>query len=72
MRLAYQEQPRLDCPEVGRVELNLKCRDEIMPILRALQRLYENEPLRGQLLKLVGKDVSGGFSTPSPAVHACD
>ena len=62
MRLAYQEQPRLDCPEVGRVELNLKCRDEIIPILRALQRLYENEPLRGQLLKLVGKDVSGGFS----------
>ena len=62
MRLAYQEQPRLDCPEVGRVELNLKCRDEIIPILRALQRLYENEPLREQLLKLVGKDVSGGFS----------
>ena len=40
MRLAYQEQPRLDCPEVGRVELNLKCRDEIIPILQALQHVY--------------------------------
>ena len=62
MRLAYQEQPRLDCPEVGRVELNLKCRDEIIPILKALQHVYEDVPLRRQLLGLVGKDVSGGRS----------
>lgn len=62
MRLAFQEQPRLDCPEVGRVELNLKCRDEIIPILRALQHVYEDEQLRRQLLELVGKDVSGGCS----------
>jgi hypothetical protein len=54
VRLVYQEQPRLDCPEVGRVELNLNCRDEIIPILRALQHLYEDEPLRRQLLALVG------------------
>jgi transposase, IS5 family len=62
VRLVYQEQPRLDCPEVGRVELNLNCRDEIIPILRALQHLYEDEPLRRQLLALVGKDVSDGCS----------
>jgi transposase, IS5 family len=62
VRLAYQEQPRLDCPEVGRVELNLKCRDEIIPILRALQHVYEDVPLRRQLLASVGKDVSGGCS----------
>ena len=62
MRLCYQEQPRLDCPEVGRVVLNLKCRDEIIPILQALQHVYENVPLRRQLLDLVGKDVSGGRS----------
>lgn len=59
MRLAYQEQPRLDCPEVGRVELNLKCRDEIIPILRALQHVYEDVSLRRHLLDLVGKDVTG-------------
>jgi hypothetical protein len=60
--LAYQEQPRLDCPEVGRIELNLKCRDEIIPILRALQHVYEDAPLRRHILELVGKDVTGGCS----------
>jgi IS5 family transposase len=62
VRLRYQEQPRLDCPEVGRIELNLKCRDEIIPILRALQHVYEDTSLRRGILDLVGKDVSGGCS----------
>lgn len=62
MRLAFQEQPRLDCPEVGRIELNLKCRDEIIPILRALQHVYQDKPLLRQLLTLVGKDVNGSSS----------
>jgi IS5 family transposase len=62
VRLFFQEQPRLDCPEVGRIELNLKCRDEIIPILRALQHVYEDKPLLGELLTLVGEDVSGGAS----------
>jgi hypothetical protein len=60
--LRYQEQPRLDCPEVSRVQLNLKCRDEIIPILQALQHVYEDAPLRRQLLDSVGKDVCGGCS----------
>jgi transposase, IS5 family len=62
MRLAYQEQPRLDCPAVDRVELNVNCRDEIVPILRALQHIYGNVPLRRELLDLVGKDVNRGSS----------
>jgi len=62
MRLAYQEQLCLDCPEVGRVQLNLNCRDEIIPILRALQHVYEDASLRRPLLELVGKDVNGGCS----------
>src|SRR5712692_4911815 len=62
MRLRYQEQPRLDCPEVSRIELNVKCRDEIIPILRALQHVYEDKPLLGQLLTVVGKDVNDGCS----------
>jgi hypothetical protein len=60
--LRYQEQPRLDCPEIGRVPLNLKCRDEIIPILQALQHVYVDVSSRRQLLDLVGKDVSGGRS----------
>ena len=62
MRLRFQEQPRFDCPEVGRIQLNLKCRDEIIPILRALQHVYEDVPSRRQLLDWVGKDVCGGCS----------
>jgi hypothetical protein len=58
MRVAMQEQPRLDCPPVDAVPLNLNCRDEIIPILRALQHVYGQAPLRQEILDLVGKDVN--------------
>jgi transposase, IS5 family len=61
MRLASPEQ-RLDCLPIVDVVLNLNCRDEIIPILRALQHLYGNAPLRRKLLGLVGKDVNGNTS----------
>jgi hypothetical protein len=61
MRLACPEQ-RLDCLPIGEVKLNLNCRDEIIPILRALQHVYEQEPVRRELLRLVGKDVNQGTS----------
>jgi transposase, IS5 family len=57
MRLACPEE-RLDCLPIGEVTLNLDCRDEIIPILRALQHLYEDADRRRQLLALVGKDVN--------------
>jgi transposase, IS5 family len=56
---------RLACPEEGldslpitQVKLNLNCRDEIIPILRALQHVYGNVALRDKLLQLVGQDVN--------------
>jgi IS5 family transposase len=56
---------RLACPEEGlnrlpiaQVNLNVNCRDEIIPILRALQHLYANGALRDELLQLVGEDVN--------------
>jgi len=58
MRLACPVE-RLDCLPIGEVSLNLECRDEIIPILRALQHLYADAPLRRELLALVGKDVNG-------------
>jgi hypothetical protein len=57
MRLACPE-GRLDCLPIAEVKLNLDCRDEIIPILRALQELYQNVPLRQELLRLVGADVN--------------
>jgi transposase, IS5 family len=58
MRLACPE-THLDCLPISEVDLNLNCRDEIIPILRALQHVYADDALRRQLLALVGKDVNG-------------
>ncbi len=57
MRLACPEQ-RLDCLPIPAVKLNLQCRDEIIPILRALQHIYGNTATRQELLSLVGKDIN--------------
>jgi transposase, IS5 family len=61
MRLACPQE-RLDCLPISEVKLNLNCRDEIIPILRALQYVYGEAPLRRELLALVGKDVNQGTS----------
>ena len=61
MRLACPQE-RLDCLPIAQVKLHLNCRDEIIPILHALQHVYEDAPLRGELLRLVGKDVNQGTS----------
>jgi hypothetical protein len=52
----------LDCLPISDVKLNLECRDEIIPILRALQHLYADDSLRRELVALVGKDVNGDTS----------
>lgn len=57
MRLACPHE-RLDCLPIGEVKLNLECRDEIVPILRALQHVYGDVELRRELLRLVGKDIN--------------
>ncbi len=62
MRMRFNPQPRLDCPPVEEVQLNRNCRDEIIPILRALQHIYSASQLRRQLLDLVGKDVNRATS----------
>ena len=58
MRRAFDPQLRLDCPPVPEVSLNTQCRDEIIPILRALQHLYSDAHQRSTILTLVGKDVN--------------
>jgi hypothetical protein len=63
MRLRFNPQPRLDCPPIEQVKLNLNCRDEIIPILRALQHIYSDSKLRRGILDLVGEDVNRETST---------
>ena len=58
MRKAMERQGRLGCPSVAAVELNAGCRDEIIPILCALQHIYSQPALRDEILRAVAADVS--------------
>jgi len=59
MRKAFDPQGRLDCSTVVDVRLNLNCRDEIVPILRALQHVYSQPQVRDEILGAIEQDVNG-------------
>lgn len=58
MRRRFSSQTRLDCQTIAEVQLNQNCRDEIIPVLRALQHVYSQGQLRDQILNLVAQDVN--------------
>ena len=60
MRKPFSSQPRLDCRTVSEVHLNLECRDEIVPSLRALQHIYSTSHLRHEILGHIERDVNNG------------
>lgn len=60
MRIAYTSQVRLDSVPIEKVELNLNCRDSIVPVLKAFQQIYHNKSVTDRILKLIGNDVSKG------------
>jgi IS5 family transposase len=62
MRKAFDPQRRLDCPTIPNVRLNLNCRTEIVPILRALQHIYSRPPVRDSILRAIARDVNGTSS----------
>ncbi len=62
MRKAFNRQRRLDCPPVTEVPLNLNCRNETIPILRALQHIYSRPEVRGPILRAIARDVNGKSS----------
>jgi transposase, IS5 family len=59
MRKTFERQRRLDCPSVTNVSLNLHCRNETIPILRALQHIYDTPKVRDAILAAIAKDVNG-------------
>ncbi len=59
MRVAFDPQLRFDCIPVLDVRLNTACRDEIIPLLAALQHIYSRPQLRDDLLDAVAHDVNG-------------
>ena len=58
MRKAYSRQRRFDCGPVAEVSLNFNCRDEIVPILAALQGIYTDQCLCRKVLRLVAGDLN--------------
>jgi transposase, IS5 family len=58
MRKAFDPQLRLDCPDVGDVFLNLDGRHEIIPILRALQHIYDTPEVRDAIFAAIARDVN--------------
>ena len=58
MRIPFDPQLRLVCSPILDVRLNTACRDEIVPILKALQHLYGNSTVRDELLDLVARNVN--------------
>lgn len=58
MRKAYSRQRRFDGSAIAEVQLNLDCRDEIVPILAALQGIYTSHDLRRKITHLVANDLN--------------
>src|ERR1017187_1467607 len=62
MPKAFKVQPTFACPTPDQVPLNLRCRDEIVPILRGLQHLYSDSKARDTRVHSVGKDINRNSS----------
>jgi transposase, IS5 family len=58
MRKTFSSQQRFDSRGVLGAQLNLECRDEIIPILAALQHVYSEPETRDAILALVAADVN--------------
>ena len=58
MRRAFEEQKRFGRQAIKDIELNVNCRDEIIPILAALRHIYSESVVRDQILALVAADVN--------------
>jgi transposase, IS5 family len=58
MRKTFDPQLRLDCPDVANVRLNVDCRHEIIPILRALQHIYDTPEVREAIFAAIARDVN--------------
>ena len=58
MRKSFSVQQRLDCNAIENVQLNLDCRDEIIPILTSLQHIYSKPQGRDAILALIAQDVN--------------
>jgi len=57
VRKHYQQQHRFDASPIASVQLNLECRDELVPILLGLQHLYSDTKLRRKVVSLIETNI---------------
>ena len=50
MRKAFDKQRQFGREPIDSIDLNLNCRDEIIPILAALRHIYSQPELRDRIL----------------------
>lgn len=58
VRKHYQPQYRFDSCPIAEVQLNLECRDEVIPVLLGLQHLYTEAKLRTKVVRLIAGDLN--------------
>lgn len=58
MRKSYERQFHFKATPIAALQLNLQCRDEIIPVLAALQHIYLDGDLRRKVTGFVAADVS--------------
>lgn len=58
MRKSYERQFRFGATPIAELQLNLNCRDEIIPVLAALRHVFLDDSLRPRLTRLIAQDVS--------------
>lgn len=58
MRESFPDQLRFDMPAITEVSFDLECRDSMVPVLRSLQHVFANQPLRDSILELIEGDIN--------------
>ncbi len=62
MRLVQNAQMKIGEVDISQIQFDPKSRDDIPKILKGLQHLYMNIPLREQIFKLLEEEISPGVS----------
>lgn len=57
MRISHRDQLTLHATPIAQIELDVECRDRMIPVLRGLQHLFAQTQWREQALQLIADDV---------------
>jgi hypothetical protein len=58
MRQRFNRQFQIGQTPISELQLNMQCRDEIIPIMAGIKYIYSEPKLKAKLLDLIGKDIN--------------